>query len=163
MNYSETPTVLTTVSPNLAYMDPSCGILSTKSETTIPPRQLQLDGTASSSVGIGWDPSVGFDDKRCSYRRDCDRGPTIGISGPLDWSTAGSTIGGPPASADPPICCWPELPAVEELEGSAWFIAIEVVDVVTSAELVRRRFDLEFPTPSESSADACNDRLVLRG
>ena len=64
--------------------------------------------------------------------------------------------------ADPPNC-WPELPAAEELEGSAWFPAIEVVGIVTSAELARRRFVLEFPASSDSSNVACNDRLVLRG
>jgi len=161
-----TPTVLTTVSPNLAYMGPSCGRLLTKSEITIPPRQLQLAGTASSRVGIGWDPSVVFNDNRPlrSCKKDCDRGSTIGIgAGSLGRSIVGSTIGGPPIFGDPPNCCWFELATAEELSGSAWFTGFEVVDVVASAGLPRRRFVLELPASSESSSDACNDRLVLRG
>ena len=146
-------------------MGPSRGRLLTKSEITTPPRQLQLDGTASVSVGIGLDPSVEFNDDRPrgSCRRNCNRGSTIGIDGPLDRSTAGSTGGGLPVFADPPNCCWFEPPIVEEFEGSARSPEMEVVDVVMIAELARRRFDLEFPVSSESSVDACNDRLILRG
>ena len=107
-----------------------------------------------------------FNDNRTlgSCRKDCDRGSTTGIgAGPLDRSTGGSTIGGPPIFGDPPNCCWFELAAAEELSGSVWFTGFEVVDVVVSAELRRRRFVLELPASSESSSDACNDRLVLRG
>ena len=146
-------------------MGPSCGRSLTKSETAIPPRQLQLDGTASSSVGIGWDASVGCSDAgpRGSCKRDCNRGSAIGFGVSLDRSTVGSIIGGPSVFADPLSCCWFELPAAEELEGSARFPVVEVVDVVTSAESARRRFTLEFPVSSVSSVDACNDRLIMRG
>jgi hypothetical protein len=72
-------------------------------------------------------------------------------------------MGGPPVFADLSNCCWFEPPAAEGFEGSAWLPAFEVVDVVASAELARRRFDLGLPTSSELSVDACNDRLILRG
>src|SRR5258706_1299139 len=54
------------------------------SETTMLSYQLQLAGTASTSVGIGWYPSVGFDNKKLygACARDCDCGSTIGISVP---------------------------------------------------------------------------------
>src|SRR5258706_7990358 len=93
-----TPTVLTTICPNLAYMGPSCGRLLTKSEIVIPPRQLQLAGTASSSVGIGWGASIGFNDNRL---RGSNLGSTISIGVSPDRSTAGSSIGGPPVFAEP--------------------------------------------------------------
>ena len=151
------------MNPNLAYMGPSCGRLLTRRAITIPPRQLQLAGTASSSVGIDWDPSIGFNDNRGrgSCRGGCNRGSTIGIGVPPGRSTAGSTIGGPPAFEEPQNCCWFEPPAGEEFEGSVGFPAVELV--VASAESVRRRFDLGFPVSSESSVDACNGRLILRG
>ena len=151
--------------PNLAYMGPSCGRLLTKSETAIPPRQLQLGGTTSSSVGIGWDPSFGSNDDRprVSCRKDCDRGSTIGFGVPIDRSTVGATMGGPPVFTDLPNCCWFEAPAAEVFGGDAWFPTVEVVEVVTSVEPARRRLNLEPPASSESSVDACNGRLILRG
>ena len=63
----------------------------------------------------------------------------------------------------PRNCCWFEPPAAEECEGSVRLPAVEPVDVVVSAESARRRFDFIFPVSSESSSDACNDRLILRG
>ena len=86
----------------------------------MPPRQLQLAGTASSSVGIGWYHSrvndVRPDGPR---RRDCNRGSIIGICLSTDWLTAGSTTECPPVFAELSDCCWSELTAAEELEGSA--------------------------------------------
>ncbi len=128
----------------------------------MPPGQVQLGGTTSTSVGIGWYPSVG---KRLygASAKDCDRGSTISIGAPVDRPTAGSNVGGLPVFADPPNCCWFELPAAEEFEGSARLPEIEGVDVVAGAESVRRRFDVGFPVSSGSSVDACNGRLILRG
>lgn len=126
----------------------------------MPPRQLQLDGTASSSVGIGWYPSVGFDDKRlCGLcTRDCTGGSTIGVRVSTDRLTARSTTGGPPVFTDSPNCCLSELSTAEVLDGSAWYPAIEVEDAATI-----RRVGLECSVLSESSADARTGRLVLRG
>jgi hypothetical protein len=53
-----------------------------------------------------------------------------------------------------PNCCGPKLPAAEELEGSAWFLVIEVKDAVSSAGVAQHRFNLEW-------VDGCNE-LVLR-
>jgi hypothetical protein len=72
-------------------------------------------------------------------------------------------MGGPPVFADLSNWSWFEPPAAEGFEGSAWFPVVEVVGIVTSAELARRRFDLELPASSELSVDACNGRLILRG
>lgn len=130
----------------------------------MPPCQVQLGGTTSKSVGIGWYASVGFDDKRlyglCA--RDCNRGSTVGIGAPLERSTAGTTVGGLPVIADPPNCCWFELPAAEGFERCECFPEIGV-DVGTCAESVRHRFDLVFPVSPELSVDARNLRLLLRG
>ena len=131
------------MSLNLAYMGPPGGRLLTKSETTMLPRELQLAGTASSSVGICWDPPVGFDDKRCSYRRDCNCGPTIGISLTPNRSAACSAAGAPPVLAGSPDCCGP---VSVELEGSARSLVIVAKDVASSAGLAQRRCTLEWVT-----------------